>query len=605
MGIVDRTLARFGYSKGRRSFAGAQTTHLTASWTNQSTHVNADLQQGLVKLRGRSRDLEQNNDYARKFLSMVETNVVGHSGFSLFCEPPTPKGTVDRLDAARLETEFWKWATDCEVTGLSFVELQRLFIRTVARDGEVLVRDVARGTFGYQMQLIDPQRLDDQYSDDLVSGNKVRMGVEYDAIGAVHAYWLTETDAADPRNAATLGGRKRVRVPAAECRLYFPRQSIGQLRGIPMMSSALLRMQMLGGYEEAAVVAARVGAAKLGALKSQDGDISGMGEPSGADTMIDGEPGSFINLPPGTELQAWNPDYPHQQFGEFVRACLRGISSGLGVSYATLANDLENVNYSSIRAGVLEEREVWKALQGWMIDAFLVPMFGKWLRFALVSGQLDPLPVSRYDKFATHRWQGRRWDWVDPEKDMNANILAIQYGLKSRKEIVAEQGRDLADVWSDLEQEQADAKAAGIVLKDQTDTTKALMPPPTPVAAPAPPPNDAPARELAAAMTALAGRESPPVHLTVSESPETADRVAQVMAQGVAPYLAPVLAEAGARSERLGDALLAVAHSVDRQNAASREQMLQLIEELRRPRERTAQVARANGKPLLVVVKEK
>jgi lambda family phage portal protein len=512
MGIIDRALARFGYSKGRRAFSGAQTTHLTASWTTNSVHVNADLQRGLTKLRARSRDLEQNNDYARKFLSMVETNVVGHSGFSLFVEPKRPDGSIDRFDAATIERAFWKWAAECEVTGLSFVELQRLFIRTVARDGEVLVREVSRGTFGYQLQLIDPQRLDELYNDDLPAG-KVRMGVEYDSIGVVQAYWLNDDDTADPKGVSSQ--RRRVRVPASECRLYFTRSSIGQLRGVPMMASAMLRLQMLGGYEEAAVVAARVGAAKLGVIKTPDGDVSSLGEPSGQDVLIDGDPGSFVNLPPGSDLQSWNPDYPHAQFGDFVRACLRGISSGLGVSYATLANDLENVNYSSIRAGVLEEREVWKGLQNWMMDAFLVPMFGKWLRYALTSGQLDPLPASRYEKFSAHRWQGRRWDWVDPEKDMNANILAIKHGLKSRTEIVAEQGRDLADVWQDLAQEQTDASAQDIKLWDLTETEKALTPAPAPMA-----PNDQPARDVAAAVVALAGREQPQpvVNVTVERS---------------------------------------------------------------------------------------
>jgi len=45
-------------------------------------------------------------------------------------------------------------------------------------------------------------------------------------------------------------------------------------------------------------------------------------------------------------------DYPHQMYSAFVKAHLQGIASGLGISYHALANDLEGVNYSSIRAGV-------------------------------------------------------------------------------------------------------------------------------------------------------------------------------------------------------------------------------------------------------------
>lgn len=469
------TLAASAPRARRRSFAGAQSSNLTWSWTARSASINADLLAALPTLRARSRDLERNNDYARKFLSMVETNVVGHAGFALFVEPRKPDGTIDRADAALIESAFWRWAQqECEVSGLSMAEVQRLFIRTVARDGEVAVRYRARGAFGMQLQLIDPDCIDASYNADLRDGQKVRMGVEYGDGGAVTAYWLTQADLADPKQSGH--GLQRVRVSADEMRLYFPRMSIGQLRGVPFMSSAMLRLQMLGGYEEAAVVAARVGAAKLGAIQTPDGEISGMGDAtdeSGNAIHDAQEPGSFFNLPPGAELKSWDPDYPHEQFGSFVRACLRGLSSGLGVSYATLANDLENVNYSSIRAGVLEEREVWKALQGWMIDTFLQPMYSTWLRHALASKHLAALPATKFDKFAAARWQGRRWDWVDPEKDMSANIMAIKHGIKSRTEIVAEQGRDLADVWSDLKREQDEARAQGIVLDDLTQATVA------------------------------------------------------------------------------------------------------------------------------------
>lgn len=450
----------------RRSFSGAQVSNLTASWVTQSTHVNADLQRHLRILRARSRDLEQNNDYARKFLAMVETNVVGHAGFALFVEPRRPDGTVDQFDARKIETEFWRWAAQCEVTGLSLTEVERLFARTVARDGEVGVRYVRGGVFGLQLQLIDPQRIDEQFNSDLPSGARVRMGVEVDEWGAPGAYWLNDNDTADPQQPQA---RRRIRIPADEFRLFFPRQSIGQLRGVPAMASAMIRLQMLGGYEEAAVVAARVGAAKMGGIKTEDDGDASMadGEDANGDFVIDAaEPGGFFKLPPGGSIEAWDPEYPHQQYGDFVRACLRGLSSGLGVSYATLANDLENVNYSSIRAGVLEEREAWKALQGWMIEVFLGPLFTTWLKYALAAGKLDPLPASKFEKFNAARWQGRRWDWVDPQRDMEANILAIKHGLKSRSEIVAEQGRDLADVWSDLKREQDEAKALGIVLVD-------------------------------------------------------------------------------------------------------------------------------------------
>jgi capsid protein len=56
---------------------------------------------------------------------------------------------------------------------------------------------------------------------------------------------------------------------------------------------------------------------------------------------------------------------------------LRGAANGAGVSYNALANDLENVNYSSIRAGVQEDQAHWKTLQQFMITRFLLSGLSK------------------------------------------------------------------------------------------------------------------------------------------------------------------------------------------------------------------------------------
>ena len=88
----------------------------------------------------------------------------------------------------------------------------------------------------------------------------------------------------------------------------------------------------------------------------------------------DAEAGSFGVLPPGYKFESWDPDYPHQNYENFVKARLRSIASGLGIAYHTLANDLSDVNFSSARAGTLEERDNWIVLQNSLnhsIDIYL------------------------------------------------------------------------------------------------------------------------------------------------------------------------------------------------------------------------------------------
>jgi lambda family phage portal protein len=164
-------------------------------------------------------------------------------------------------------------------------------------------------------------------------------------------------------------------------------------------------------------------------------------------------------LPEGYDFKPFESDYPHTNYGDFVKAALRGVAAGLGVAYHNLANDLEGVNFSSSRAGILEERELWKLLQEWFIEELCAPVYTDWLRHALdYTNTLDPLPANKFDKFNSAVWQGRRWAWVDPTKDIEASVTAITNGLKSRGDVIREQGRDPEDVWIELEAEQARLK---------------------------------------------------------------------------------------------------------------------------------------------------
>ncbi len=118
----------------------------------------------------------------------------------------------------------------------------------------------------------------------------------------------------------------------------------------------------------------------MGFYTSPDGDqYTGDDSDSAGNLVSDVEPGSFEQLPAGMGFESFDPQHPTTAFDAFVRAALRGASAGLNVSYHTLANDLERVNFSSIRSGVLEEREQWRVLQGWYVEQFCDRVFRRWL----------------------------------------------------------------------------------------------------------------------------------------------------------------------------------------------------------------------------------
>jgi len=209
---------------------------------------------------------------------------------------------------------------------------------------------------------------------------------------------------------------ERERIPASEIIHPFITDRIAQTRGTPWMVSAMTRLQMLGSYEEAELTAARVAASKMGFLVKERsegyiGDTDEAGNP-----LMEVEPGAIEELPMGTTFQSWNPDHPVGNYAGFVKSCLRGIAAGLGVNYNMLANDLEGVNYSSIRAGLLDEREYYKAVQRWFIDTVITPVFEGWLETNILNGTIN-LPAAKLEKFNAPDWKPRRWAWVDPLKD--------------------------------------------------------------------------------------------------------------------------------------------------------------------------------------------
>jgi lambda family phage portal protein len=474
----------------RRYDAAAQ-TRLTFGWTTQNTTLDTELRMDLDALRARARDLVANNDYARKFLSMVVTNVVGPNGFALQSLAARPDGQPDNADRSAIESAWAEWsrAGECDVTGRhSFADLCRLAMRAVARDGECLIRRVRdrRFAFGYRLQVLDIDRLDVRHWEALPNGNKIVMGVELDPWGRPAAYWLLTRHPGDrmPLGSGT-ETPTRERVPADDMFHLFIAERPEQTRGVPWMHTAMLRLQMLGGYEEAAIVAARTGAAKMGFFVSPDGTAKDIADsragirPSdgtakdiadGQDAgqfITDAEAGSFGILPEGYDFKPWSPEYPTQNYDAFVKSCLRGLASGLNVAYNTLANDLEGVNFSSIRSGTLEERDHWMVVQGWFVETFLRPLFLDWLEVALLKGAIVmpngfALPAGKLGKFRVHGWQGRRWQWVDPLKDMQTAVLAIEKKLMSPQQVAAQMGVDLEDVIAALQTANQMAEAAGL-----------------------------------------------------------------------------------------------------------------------------------------------
>lgn len=461
--LADKILQRFGYAKvkstGRvRYYDAAKMDRLTSSWSPTNTSADVVIRQGLRNLRGRSRNLAENNDYAKRFLKLVSNNVVGSNGISLQLKIKDPSGTIDEKANRQIEGAWREWARKS-----CWIDKQRMFAETLPRDGEIIVRHIkgkqAGNNFNYDFQLIEGDQLDEQTNDE---NKNIKMGIEFDALGRPAYYWLWKYHPGDYPY-TNFNKNALVRIPANEILHCYIKERPSQSRGVPWMHSAMTRLNNLGAYEEAEIIASRVAASKMGIIVSKSGEeFQGLKDDNG-DVEMEVEPGVFDELPIDHDFKMFDPTHPAGNFGPFMKATLRGIAAGINVSYNSLANDLESVNYSSLRAGSIDERDNWMTIQGWMIRAFCEPVFAEWLDMALLSGAIK-LPYAKYDKFNAPYFQGRRWQWVDPLKDSEANILDIKNCLRTRTSVLAEQGMDFEDVVDRLAYEQEYIKKKGVTL---------------------------------------------------------------------------------------------------------------------------------------------
>lgn len=461
---------------GGGSFLAARVNDITRDFIGKNASADSELWGDGRRMRARARDLSVNSPFGRKFLANLSQNVVGPGGILMQAKVRNEYGqdtaATKRINK-RIEEEWARWCKKGRATAdgkFSWLGLQHLVIKNCGREGENLVKDVYGREFnqvGYALQMLDNDQLDDTMMQQLDNGNQVRMGVEVNGYMRPIAYHLFSGHPQDmlSRN------RDRVRVPADQITHTAVFERPGQSRGYTWMAAAISPMNQLNRYEEAVIVAARASAAKFFAIQQQaaEGWSPEDEDDEAADdsSVYTAEAGEGWKLDPGQTLNFIDPRFPSPNHKQFMQAMLRSIATGLLTDYPTLANDLEGVNFSSIRAGMLDTRDCYRIIQQWFIEYFCEPIFQKWLRMALLT-VLKDVQLSEVQREQIS-WKPRGWDWVDPLKDAQAIVLKLRAGLITYADALATLGLDFEETMTERAMEQAFIEALGIQL--ETDIT--------------------------------------------------------------------------------------------------------------------------------------
>jgi lambda family phage portal protein len=462
-------------AKRRRMYESARPSRLTAGWQSTTSSADTEINSSLTSLRGRARSLGRDSAYAKRAREIVVNNVIG-TGMGLQAQVRNSRGELHRRANAGIEEAWERWsrAENCHTGGaLHFADLERLLMAEVFEAGEVFVRMHERpfGELGvpFAIEVIESERVPHEFQQYATSAN-TRMGIEVDGYFRPVAYWVRDQHPNDV-GLSMIAAERVFRVPAEQMIHLRVIDRWPQTRGVPWVHAAAKNLNDQNGYSDAEITAARGAANYMAHQETSDLDDPDVEEQEDGTYQTELTPGIITRGP--YKMDFFSPNRPNAAFDPFMRSMLRQVAAGIGVSYESLSRDYSQSNYSSSRLALLDDRDLWRVLQGWFIRSFRDVVHRRWLPQALAAGAVEGATLEEWavdpEKFSAVKYKPRGWSWIDPTKEVEAFKEAVRCGFTTRTNVIAQSGggMDREDVDEERRQELDDA--AELDLEYDTD----------------------------------------------------------------------------------------------------------------------------------------
>ena len=269
-----------------------------------------------------------------------------------------------------------------------------------------------------------------------------------------------------------------VYVDAKDVIFLYTKHRPSQVREMSDMSPTITRIRDANEFMIAVSVKERIAACLSVFIKKQL-PTTGIGRQNGSVPVPHQDyqgksiaPGMIKELNAGDEIQVVNPTGQATDAASYIKLQQRLVGAGQGISYEATSRDMSESNYSSTRQGIIEddmtyaeEKEMLMEVMDEIYETFVISM---WL-----AGELEAKDFwENKDKYFEHAWITAPKKWIDPQKEANANKIALNTGQKTFKQIAAEQGRDWKEQIDEMAEVLEYAKDKGIdlggVIFDQT-----------------------------------------------------------------------------------------------------------------------------------------
>lgn len=459
MGFIDSIVATFSPERAYRREAYRQAYEYLRNYDagnfdrpnqnwrvmNQSAELTDRYSRDEVKAR--ARDLERNSDIMNSVAGAFKRNVVG-GGFSIQAKTEEP-------DLNKQIERAWKrWCKkqNCDVTGTqSLNQIIRMAVERKKIDGGILFvkRYTKDGFVPFKLQMIEVDELDISIMNPRTTGNKVVGGIEYNKWNRPVGYYIKQYDIDG------YGMREPVFVEAKDVIFYFTKRRPTQLREMSDMAATIPRIRDINEFMMAVAVKQRIEACLSIFIKKTvpTTGIGRIGSNSEERTSYDGKllaPGMIKEMNVGDEIQVVNPSGQSADATSFTKLQQRLIGAGQGISYEATSRDMSESTYSSARQGMIEDDLTYGEEKELLIEV-LDEIYETFIISAVLCGAIS---VPRFwedkERYLSHDWTQEPKPWIDPQKESNANMIALQTGQKTFKQIAAEGGRDWRDQVDDM-----------------------------------------------------------------------------------------------------------------------------------------------------------
>lgn len=436
------------------NYDAATTGRRSAGWKAPGSSAEVAASGSRTRLRNLARDMVRNRPLAARAQSVIASNVVGTGIKPSIILPDdvadrdTCKAAIEKVIRKHLLTR------DLDAGGVhNLFGFQSLLMKSTITDGEILFRRrmrSARFRWGlalpFQIEAFEVDHLDETLTE--YGSNQVVQGVEIGPTGAVVAYHLRPQHPGGWMNVRNYFAKPE-RVPAADIIHVRRIDRPGQVRGVSWFAPVLLTMGELSDYQEAEILKQRMAALLAGVIETDAEDLDAAeAETEGLEDLA---PGALVSLRPGQRVSFTTPPKV-DGYEAFMRAGVRSIAIGLGLTYEALSGDLSGVNFSSGRMGRMEMN---RNIADWQTTLVIAQFCDGIARWFVEAWGLDPQRPEPLPEDLEFGWTPPRPPVIDPTREIPAAIEEIESGLTSRQRKQRELGLDPDQIHKERLEDQA------------------------------------------------------------------------------------------------------------------------------------------------------